>query len=381
MTGALDGVLVLSVEQAVAAPYCARLLADAGARVIKVERPDGDFARSFDRAAGDLSSYFLWLNRGKESLVADLKSPGDAALLRAILARADVFIQNLAPGAAGRLGLSSTELRSRHRRLITVDISGYDEDGPDYERKAYDLLIQAEAGLAAINGHPAGPGRVGISVCDYTAGLSAYSQVLEALLERSRTGVGRAIKVSLFSAMAEWMAVPLLQHERLGAAPERTGLTHPTICPYGAFQLQDGSLILIAIQNEREWANFCAQLLGDKDLSVRPGFESNVARVANRVAVDGLVAAALVRLQRDTAVAKLNAADIAFGFVNDVAGLARHPALRRVSVDTPHGRVSMAAPVGRSAGLGRVPALGEHTAKIRGEFSSSPTANATDRTG
>jgi itaconate CoA-transferase len=368
MNGALHGLLVLSVEQAVAAPYCARLLADAGARVIKVERPEGDFARSFDRTAGDISSYFLWLNRGKESLVADLKSPGDLALLRAILGRADVFIQNLAPRAAARLGLSSTELRTRYARLVTVDISGYDEDSPDYDRKAYDLLIQAETGLAAINGHQAGPGRVGISVCDYTAGLMAYSQVLEALIERSRTGIGKAIKVSLFSSMADWMTVPLLQHERLGTGSERTGLAHPTICPYGAFHLEDGSLILIAIQNEREWASFCAELLGDKAICGRPGFDSNVARIANRVAVEGLVASAFSRLERHAAIAKLTAAGIAFGSVNDLAGLSRHSALRRSSVDTPHGPVSMVAPVGQSTRLGRVPALGEHTATIRAEF-------------
>ncbi len=336
----LEGLLVLSLEQAVAAPYCSSRLADAGARVIKVERPEGDFARKYDRAVGDLSSYFVWLNRGKQSLVADIKAPEDAALLHRILARADVFIQNLAPGAAERAGFGSAALRARHERLITVDISGYG-DTPDYAgMKAYDLLVQAETGLASITGHPAGPGRVGISVADVGCGMYAHAAVLEALIERGITGRGKGLSTSLFAAMADWMTVPLLYTEGTGAPPPRMGLAHPSVCPYGAFALEDGTLVLISIQNEREWQQFCAVFLGDPVLPQRPGFESNVARVANRSEVDGVIGARFAVLGREEARQLLLQANTAFGFVNDVPALARHPALRRVEVGTPSGPVT-----------------------------------------
>ena len=227
----LDGLLVVSLEQAVAAPYCSSRLADAGARVIKIERPEGDFARGYDKAAKGLSSYFVWLNRGKQSLVADIKQPEDAALLHRILARADVFIQNLAPGAAARAGFGSEALRERYPRLITVDISGYGDTGDYATMKAYDLLVQAESGLAMITGHPAGPGRVGVSACDIACGMAAHAGVLEALIERGITGRGKGLKVSLFDGMADWMNVPLLFYEGTGEAPERLGLAHPSICP------------------------------------------------------------------------------------------------------------------------------------------------------
>ncbi len=246
--GALDGLLVLSLEQAVAAPYCSSRLADAGARVIKVERPEGDFARGYDAAVHGLSSYFVWLNRGKESLVADIKDPGDAALLHRLLAHADVFIQNLAPKAAQRAGFGSDELRRRYPTLITVDISGYGTGHPYADMKAYDLLVQAESGLAGITGHPAGPGRVGVSVCDIACGMSAHAAVLEALIGRGRSGGGVKLEVSLFDGMADWMNVPLLFFEGTGAAPKRVGLAHPSICPYGAFDTSDGGLVLISIQ-------------------------------------------------------------------------------------------------------------------------------------
>ncbi len=283
---ALDGLLVVSLEQAVAAPYCSSRLADAGARVIKIERPEGDFARAYDSAAAGQSSYFVWLNRGKQSLVADIKDPGDAALLHRLLARADVFIQNLAPGAAARAGFGSDALRERHPRLITVDISGYGEGHSYADMKAYDLLIQAESGLAGITGHPAGPGRVGVSACDIACGMAAQSAVLEALIERGRTGRGKGLKVSLFDGMADWMNVPLMYFEGTGRAPPRMALAHPSICPYGAFDLADGSAVLIAIQNEREWQTFCARVMLDPDLPQRPGFETNNHRVANRPTVD-----------------------------------------------------------------------------------------------
>jgi crotonobetainyl-CoA:carnitine CoA-transferase CaiB-like acyl-CoA transferase len=368
----LAGLLVVSLEQAVAAPYCSSRLADAGARVIKLERAEGDFARGYDKAAKGLSSYFVWLNRGKQSLVADIKDTDDAALLHRILGRADVFIQNLAPGAAARAGFGSDMLRERYRRLITVDISGYGDSGDYATMKAYDLLVQAESGLAMITGHPAGPGRVGVSACDIACGMAAHAGVLEALIERGNTGCGKGLKVSLFDGMADWMNVPLLFYEGTGRAPERIGLAHPSICPYGAFATSDGALVLIAIQNEREWAEFCARFMNEPDLPQRAGFETNVTRVANRAAVDSHIGAAFARLTRAEAAEKLRHANTAYGFVNDVAALAHHPALRRANVQTPNGEVALAAPpVLFSDGvreLGPVPDVGEHSAAIRAEF-------------
>ena len=296
----LAGLLVVSLEQAVAAPYCSSRLADAGARVIKIERPEGDFARGYDKAARGLSSYFVWLNRGKQSLVADIKRPDDVALLHRILGRTDVFIQNLAPGAAARAGFGSDELRERHSRLITVDISGYGDTGEYATMKAYDLLVQAESGLAMITGHPAGPGRVGVSACDIACGMAAHAGVLEALIERGITGRGKGLKVSLFDGMADWMNVPLLFYEGTGTAPERLGLAHPSICPYGAFATEDGALVLISIQNEREWLEFCAKFLDEPALPQREGFQTNVVRVANRAMVDAHIAAAFAHLSRAT---------------------------------------------------------------------------------
>jgi crotonobetainyl-CoA:carnitine CoA-transferase CaiB-like acyl-CoA transferase len=368
----LSGLTVVSLEQAVAAPYCSSRLADAGARVIKIERPEGDFARGYDTAARGLSSYFVWLNRGKQSLVADIKAPADAALLHRILARADVFIQNLAPGAAARSGFGSDDLRVRYPRLITVDISGYGESGDYATMKAYDLLVQAESGLAMITGHPAGPGRVGVSACDIACGMAAHAGVLEALIERGITGRGKGLKVSLFDGMADWMNVPLLYFEGTGKAPARMGLAHPSICPYGAFATSDGALVLISIQNEREWAEFCAKFLGEPDLPQREGFQTNVIRVANRPMVDAHVGAMFARLDRAEAAARLRAANTAYGFVNDMAAFAHHPALRRVTVDTPNGPVTMAAPpvltTDGARDLGPVPAVGAHSAAIRTEF-------------
>jgi crotonobetainyl-CoA:carnitine CoA-transferase CaiB-like acyl-CoA transferase len=369
----LQGLLVVSLEQAVAAPYCSSRLADAGARVIKIERPEGDFARGYDKAAKGLSSYFVWLNRGKQSLVADIKQPDDAAMLHRILSKADVFIQNLAPGAAARSGFGSAELRKKYPRLITVDISGYGESGDYATMKAYDLLVQAESGLAMITGHPAGPGRVGVSACDIACGMAAHAGVLEALIQRGITGEGDALKVSLFDGMADWMNVPLLYFEGTGQAPQRLGLAHPSICPYGAFPTKDGSLVLISIQNEREWAEFCARFMDEPDLPKRAGFETNVIRVGNRAEVDAYVGTVFAKLTRDEAAAKLRAANTAYGFVNDVAAFSHHPALRRQTVQTPGGPVAIAAPpVIREAArdLGPVPAIGEHSAAIRAEFAA-----------
>ncbi len=371
--GALDGLLVLSLEQAVAAPYCSSRLADAGARVIKIERSEGDFARGYDAAVLGQSSYFVWLNRGKESLVADIKAPDDAALLHRILARTDVFIQNLAPGAAARAGFGSDTLRARHPRLVTMDISGYGV-GHDYaDMKAYDLLVQAESGVASITGHPAGPGRIGVSACDIACGMAAHAAVLEALIGRGVTGYGRGLACSLFDGMADWMNVPLLYTEGTGRIPARLGLAHPSICPYGAFATADGALVLLAIQNEREWASLCKVFLDDASLAAKPGFDSNNARVANRPAVDGHIADVFMRLSRDAAATRLRAANVAYGFVNDVPALAQHPALRRTTVQTQGGPAQIVAPPvildGQAPRLGPVPSIGEHSAIIRKEFS------------
>lgn len=374
-THTLEGLLVVAMEQAVAAPVCTSRLADAGARVIKIERPEGDFARRYDRAAGDLSSYFVWANRGKESLVADIKNDEDRALLMRLIGSADVFVQNLAPGAAERAGFGSEALRRMNPRLITLDITGYGEGNSYSHMKAYDLLIQAETGLAELTGHPAGPGRVGISVCDVSCGMYAHAAVLEALLERQRTGKGSAIKVSLFDSVADWMNVPLLYKEGTGIAPKRVGLAHPSLAPYGAFRCADDVRLLISIQNEREWALFCDKVLGDVSLAQREGFNSSAARVANREAVDKCVADCFAAEHSDVIAARLDAAGTAWSRVNDLDGLARHPALRRLPVDLPDGEsVNLIAPPaifdGRSNALRPVPALGSHSEAIRAEFSS-----------
>lgn len=368
----LKGLLVLALEQAVAAPFLSCKLADAGARVIKVERPEGDFARGYDDYARGLSSYFVWLNRGKESLVADIKNPEDAALLHRILARADVFIQNLAPGAAARAGFGSKELRARYPRLITVDISGYGEEGPYAQMKAYDLLVQAESALCSVTGRPEGPGRVGTSVCDIACGMAAYAGVLEALIARDRTGRGTGLAVSLFDGMADWMNVPLMTYEGTGRAPQRVGLAHPSVAPYGAFALAGGGQVLISIQNEREWVAFCREVMRDEGFATDPRFASNVARVRNRAALDDAIARVFAALNREAVTQRLRAAGTAYGFVNEVADLARHPALRRITVTTPNGPVSYAAPPIRWADdqrrFGPVPEVGQQSAAIRAEF-------------
>ncbi|MGG5822468.1 CaiB/BaiF CoA transferase family protein [Falsiroseomonas sp. HW251] len=373
----LSGVLVVAVEQAVAAPYCSCRLADAGARVIKVERREGDFARGYDRHVKGLSTYFVWLNRGKESIALDLKNPDDLEVLQRIAARADVFIQNLAPGALCRLGLDSATLRARHPRLITCDISGYGESGPLADLKAYDLLVQAESGLCSVTGDATGPARVGVSVCDIAAGMNAHAAILQALYARTRTGQGRAIKVSLFSGMADWMNVPFLQRRYGGEIAPRPGLAHPSIAPYGVFRVRDG-LVLISIQNEREWARFCAEVLGDAALATDPLFEDGPARVRNRADLDGRIAACFAQLTLAEAAERLKGAEVAFGRLNDIDGLIAHPQLRKVSYDTPQGVVEVIAPaaeiVGEEPAFGRVPAVDAHGAAIRREFDARGAA-------
>jgi len=372
MTLPLEGLLVISLEQAVAAPLCACKLADAGARVIKIERPEGDFARGYDKLAKGQASYFVWLNRGKESLVLDLTKAEDKALLDAMLAKADVFIQNLKPGAIAKLGFAIERLRRDHPRLIVCSVSGYGETGPYADRKAYDMLIQAEAGLASVTGGPETSGsRVGVSVCDIAAGMNSYEAILEALLARGRTGQGTAISVSMFDAMAEWMTVPLLQYEG-GSPPKRVGLAHPSISPYGVFKTRDGADILISIQNDREWRVLAEKVLDNAALAADPKFATNVERVKRRAETDGHVAASFASHDVEALTASLESAEIAFGRVNGPEDLARHPHLRRVSVGSETGPIDMPAPPAQRAGETRtyrpIPALGEHSEKIRAEF-------------
>jgi formyl-CoA transferase len=365
----LEGRFVVALEQAVAAPMCSCRLADAGARVIKIERPEGDFARRYDALAGGESAYFVWLNRGKESVILDLAKGDDCALLEAMLARADVFVQNLKPGSVAKLGFAIERLRESYPQLIICSISGYGDSGPYAQRKAYDLLIQAESGLASVTGGPDMPARVGVSVVDVATGMNAYEAVLEALLVRARTGNGAALSISMFDAMADWMAVPLLQSEG-GKPPQRIGLAHPTIAPYGVFKSRDGADILISIQSDREWRVLAEHVLGDKALAADPNFATNLERVKRRGETDARVQAVFGSRDVEHLAEKLTAFDIAFGRVNDTERLAEHPHLRRITVATPSGRVSYPAPArgGGAHQFGAVPALGEHTLKVRAEF-------------
>ncbi|MBA3055409.1 MAG: CoA transferase [Sphingomonadales bacterium] len=357
----LEGITVVAVEQAVAAPFCTSRLADAGARVIKVERPEGDFARGYDAVAAGQSSYFVWLNRGKESVVIDLARPDGQAAFAHLLESADVLVQNLKPGALARLGFGAEALRQRHPRLIVCAISGYGESGPMADRKAYDLLIQAESGLASITGGPNEPARVGTSVVDIATGATAHAAILEALIGRAATGEGADIRISMFDVMADWLTVPLL-HQEGGRPPKRLGLAHPSIAPYGVFTTSDGKQILISIQSEREWAAFARKVLDDESLITDPRFASNVERVANRAQTDQRVAEAFAAMDAGEARRRLEAADVAFAAVNDMADLSAHPHLRRISVETPNGPVSYPAPapifVDQPRHYGAVPALG-----------------------
>ncbi|RKF12595.1 CoA transferase [Roseovarius spongiae] len=373
MAGDLDGLLVVSVEQAVAAPYVSGRLAEAGARVIKVERPEGDFARGYDHLVHGESAYFVWLNRGKESICLDLRDAGDKALMDRMLARADVFIQNLAPGAIARLGFDQAELRKRYPRLITVAISGYGEEGPQKDLKAYDLLVQAESGLSQITGTKDELTRVGVSVCDIAAGMTAYQAVLQALIGRGVTGQGRHLSISLFHALTDWMNVPYLQYVYGGKEPVRIGLNHPTIAPYGAYTGSDGKDVLFSIQNEREWRVFCADILGQPDLPQDPRFDTNSHRVANRVALDAIIRPVFANVPRDEMVSRLEAARIAYGRVSTMDDLTAHPQNRFVEVGSPTGPVRMLAPGALADGeipdFGDVPALGAHTDAVRADFS------------
>ena len=373
----LGGVTVVSIEQAVAAPFATRQLADLGARVIKIERPDGgDFARSYDSAVKGLSSYFVWLNRSKESLTLDLKQPAAQDVLARLLERADVFVHNLAPGAADRLRLSSSVLRARHPRLITCAVSGYGSSGPYADRKAYDMLIQAEVGLTSITGTADAPCRTGISVADIAAGMYAHSGILTALLARTKTGSGAAIDVSLFDALGEWMGAPAYYTAYGGSEPRRCGAAHATIAPYESFVSGDGQEIYVAIQNAREWTRFSEHVLEQPDLAVDPRFASNAARVANRGVLHGLIAGVFDTLPALDILQRLEHADIASARGNSVSAFLDHPQLSErdiwTTIDSPAGSIRAVRPPTRIDGvepvMGAVPSLGQDSARILAEL-------------
>lgn len=388
----LDGILVVALEQAVAAPLCSCRLADAGARVIKIERPEGDFARGYDSVVHGEASYFVWLNRGKESIVLNLKDTDDLAFLHRMLAKADVFVQNLAYGATERLGIGSEQLREWYPQLITCDIGGYGEgqdatdqnsdeqngaaqssDEPSYrDMKAYDLLIQCESGLVSISGAPGEYGRIGVSISDIGTGMNAAQGVMQALFLRERTGKATGVKTSLFESTVDWMTVPLTHHDYGGKAPTRVGLNHPSISPYGGYETQNGEIVVISIQNNREWARFCIEILARPEMVDDPAFATNNARVANRTQIDQAIRAIFSTYTRSDLMQKLSANTIACGALNSVADLSVHPQLRRWPMQVNGEMAEITAPAINSEhdeGMHRpIPHIGEHSEKIRAEF-------------
>ncbi|WP_327287407.1 CaiB/BaiF CoA transferase family protein [Streptomyces sp. NBC_01198] len=371
-SGPLDGLVVVALEQAVAAPFASRQLADLGARAIKIERPGGgDFARGYDRTVNGLASHFVWLNAGKESVVADLKTAEGRTLLGRLLAQADVFIQNLSPRAARSLGVSARQLTERYPRLVACDISGYGSGGPYEERKAYDLLIQAETGLVSVTGTPETPAKAGISIADIAAGMYAYAGILSALHQRHRTGRGTALEVSMLEALGEWMGYPYLYGRYGGTAPARAGASHSTIAPYGPVATSDGQAVMVGLQNEREWAVFCTGVLRRPDLVADRRFASNALRVEHRRDLDRIVDAVFRELEPDEAVVRLEAAGIAYARQRSVTEFAAHPQLaardRWRVAQTPAGPVEVLKPAVTAdwpTPSGSVPALGEHTRDV-----------------
>ncbi|PEG37987.1 carnitine dehydratase [Mycolicibacterium agri] len=380
----LSGLTVLSLEHAVAAPFATRQLADLGARVIKIERPgSGDFARGYDDAVNGLSSYFVWLNRSKESIALDVKSPQGAEVLRELADRADIVVQNLGPGAAARLGLSADELRGRDPRKIVVAITGWGSDGPWADRKAYDLLVQCETGLVSLTGTPADVAKVGVSIADIAAGMYAFSGILAALYRREITGQGASIEVSLFEALAEWVGQPAHFAAGKGRQPGRFGAQHPTIAPYGPFVARDGHTVLLAIQNDPEWTRFCETVLENPALAQDERFASNNLRVAHRDELNAVISARFAELSTQALEARLAEARIAFAGVNTVAEFLDHPVLhardRWRDTATEAGSVKALLPpidLGVEPRMDAVPALGEHTGKILAELGRDPTTLA-----
>jgi crotonobetainyl-CoA:carnitine CoA-transferase CaiB-like acyl-CoA transferase len=377
----LEHITVVAVEQAVAAPFASRQLADLGARVIKIERPDvGDFARSYDTTVKGMASHFVWINRSKESLTLDLKRAEGVEVLRRLVGRADVFLHNLAPGAVARLGFESATLRTRHPRLVTCEISGYGSSGPYRDKKAYDLLVQSEAGLVSITGTEETPSKVGISIADIAAGMYAFSGVLAALLRRERTGEGAVVEVSMFDALAEWMGFPAYFTEYGGAAPARTGARHASIAPYGPYTAGDGQVVYLGLQNEREWTRFCAEVLEQPSLSSDVRFASNSARVANKAALDEAITRTFAGLSASDVLARLDAAGIANARMNTVSEFLDHPQLaarnRWRDVASPVGPLQALVPPialqGVEPVMGAIPSLGEHTDTILRELGYGP---------
>ena len=368
----LEGIQVITLEQAVAAPYASGKLAQAGARVIKIEREEGDFARRYDSDVNGLSAYFVWLNHGKESVCLNIKDAEDLLILKNIISKSDIFIQNLMPGATNRLGISSKSLREKYPSLITCDISGYGQNGPYSKMKAYDLLIQAESGLANINGSSQEPGRVGVSVCDIAAGMTAFQAILQALIGRNKSGLGRGIEVSLFHSLADWMNVPYLQTVYGKRKVKRAGLHHATIAPYGVYKCKQDELILISIQNEREWSSLCSLVLEKADLIKNDNFSNNSSRVINRNSLDQIINDVFGSVSRKDIIKRLQYADIAYGQLSTIEDLNKHPQSNFISVQTSEGEISLLSPGavinGEEVTFGKVPFLGEHTDKIKNEY-------------
>jgi itaconate CoA-transferase len=377
----LDGITVLTLEHAIAAPFCTRQLADMGARVIKVERPgSGDFARSYDQRARGLASHFVWTNRSKESITLDVKKPQAAAVLGKLVAQADVLVQNLAPGAADRLGLSFEALHERHPSLIVCDISGYGDDrnhpGSYRDKKAYDLLIQAESGFVSITGTQDSPSKAGCSIADIAAGMYAYTNILTALMQRAKTGQGRRIDISMLESMAEWMSYPLYYAMDGAPPPPRAGASHATIYPYGPFPAGDGRMVMLGLQNEREWVVFCDQVLGQPALATDPRFSSNARRSEARAELRELIVAAFAGMNADEVVQRLEQAQIANARMNDMAEVWEHAQLKErgrwVEVETSAGPLPAMLPPGadsvQDVRMDAVPALGQHTEAVLREL-------------
>ena len=368
----LAGLLVISIEQAVAGTYASGRLADAGARVIKIERPEGDFARKYDAAGGNKSSYFIWLNRGKESICLDLKNIEDKKILINMVKEADVLIQNLMPGAVDRMVGDFDQMQKLNPSLIRCDISGYGSTGDFSNVKAYDLLIQAESGLSLITGAEAEPGRVGVSVCDIAAGMTAYQSILQALYARVKTNEGRQIEVSLFHSLMDWMNVPHLQKQYGNTNVQRVGLNHPTIAPYGVYSAKEGKKILFGIQNEREFQNFCSKILEMASLATAPEFNTNIGRVANRDALNSVINAKFANMEINALAAKFQQNNIAFGRLNGLDDLLVHPQTEFISVRSGGKEYNLFSPSGLIKGqkyqLGEVPELDQHGFQLRNEF-------------
>ena len=375
----LEGLLVLTVEQAVAAPYTSCRLADAGARVIKIERPEGDFARNYDSNALGNSAYFVWLNRGKESISLDLKNTEDFKIFENIISKSDILIQNLAPGAFDRLGLDLNELRKKYPSLITCSISGFGDEGPYKNQKAYDMLIQAETGVIDITGLPDkngidGRAKVGPSVCDISAGMTAYQAILQALIKRSVSGKGRHISVSMFNSLADWMNPFYLGYVYNKKIPKRNGMTHPIIVPYGAYNCKDNLTILIAIQNDREWVKLCKFVLDDESMVNDTRFKTNSDRVANRELTEKIIQKKFITFEREELIEKLEKASIAYGRISDMEQLKNHPQNNFLEIETKNGKVKVLGPGAIHDNfipeVNKMPELNEHGKKIRAEFSS-----------